>query len=876
MSSVDIAVLVGAALAIAGLAWYFFAPRRARAAAVTEGVQRIQVTIRGGYSPNVVQVRQGIPVEIEFDRQETGDCSSRVVFPDLHLSAALPAHQHTIVRFTPEQAGSFGFACGMNMIHGTLIVTPNGTTAGPREPEKPYSASGYALSDGVGEPAAAEIEAAQAEDRRAEIADLTRRVVIGAVLTAPVLYAVMAQPLGARWVPAVLLNHWVQLALITPVMFYVGWPIHRTGWLALAHRGADMNSLITLGTTAAYGYSLLVTAAPGLFPADVRDVYYEAVGVILTLIMLGRLLEARAKAGTGEAIRALLGLQARTARVVRDGTETEIPVDQVVVGDEIVIRPGEKIPVDAVVLSGQSAVDESMVTGESMPVTKHRGDTVIGATVNTTGSLRVRAAKVGADTMLAQIIRMVQQAQASRAPIQRLADAISAYFVPVVIAIAIATFAGWFVAGPAPALTNALVSAVSVLIIACPCALGLATPLSIMVGTGKGAQAGILIRSAEALETAQKLDTIVLDKTGTITAGKPALTDVHVTGTVAENELLMLVAAAEADSEHPIASAVVAGARDRGINIPVVSGFDSITGKGVRATVAGLTVLVGTATLLAENGIDTAELENISADLAAAGKTPILAAVDGHPAGVIGVADTVKDDSVAAIAALRKLGLQVVMITGDNARTAAAIARQVGVQRVLAEVLPERKASEIRSLQAEGRRVGMVGDGINDAPALAQADVGLAIGTGTDVAIEAADITLISGSLAGVVTAIRLSRATMRNIRQNLFFALIYNAIGIPLAAGVLYPQLGLRLSPMIAAGAMALSSLSVVGNANRLRRYRVDRWTPPNHPRSNFGSKLVARNASASRPDNDERGMPTHDGYARRHDPGAIASPAG
>ena len=702
---------------------------------------------------------------------------------------------------------------------------------GSPEPEKPDAAFGYAPSGGVGEPAAAEIEASQAEERRAEIADLTRRVVIGAVLTVPVLYAVMARPLGAHWVPAVLLNHWVQLALITPVMFYVGWPIHRTGWLALAHRSADMNSLITLGTLAAYGYSLLVTVASSALPAEVRDVYFEAVGVILTLIMLGRLLEARAKAGTGEAIRALLGLQARTARVLRDGTETEIPVDEVIVGDEILIRPGEKIPVDATVLSGQSAVDESMVTGESMPATKHPGDTVIGATVNTTGSLRVRAAKVGADTMLAQIIRMVQQAQASRAPIQRLADAISAYFVPVVIATAIATFAIWFVVGPTPTLTQALVSAVAVLIIACPCALGLATPLSIMVGTGKGARAGILIRSAEALETAHKLDTIVLDKTGTITAGKPALTDVRVTGTLAENELLMLVAAAEADSEHPIASAVVAGARDRGLNLPALSAFDSITGKGVRATVAGLSVLVGTATLLAENGIDTTELEHISAGLAAAGKTPMLAAVDGQPAGVLAVADTVKDDSVSAIAALRKLGLQVVMITGDNARTAAAIARQVGVERVLAEVLPEHKAGEIRRLQAEGRRVGMVGDGINDAPALAQADVGLAIGTGTDVAIEAADITLISGSLAGVVTAIRLSRATMRNIRQNLFFALIYNAIGIPLAAGVLYPVLGLRLSPMIAAAAMALSSLSVIGNANRLRRYRVGSLPPAEPP---------------------------------------------
>ena len=829
MSGVDIAVVVSAILAIAGLGWYFFAPRRAVNAALSGGVQRVQVTVRGGYSPNVVQVREGVSVEMEFDRQESGDCSARVVFPDLQVSAALPAHQRTTVRFTPQQSGSFLFACGMNMIQGTLVVTPAETLL---EHEQPTPAAADSASvrgpvQSVGEPSANQVEAAQAEERRAEVADLSRRVVTGVVLTAPVLFAVMAMSLGAHWVPDVLLNHWVQLVLITPVMFYVGWPIHRSGWLALAHRSADMNSLVTLGTVAAYVYSVFVTVAPSLLPAEVREVYFEAVGVILTLIMLGRLLEARAKAGTGEAIRALLGLQARTARVVRNGAETEIPIDEVVVGDEIVIRPGEKIPVDAAVLSGQSAVDESMVTGESMPVTKRHGDTVIGATVNTTGSLRVRAAKVGADTMLAQIVRMVQQAQASRAPIQRLADAISAYFVPVVIAIAIATFAVWFVIGPAPALTLALVSAVAVLIIACPCALGLATPLSIMVGTGKGARSGILIRSAEALETAHKLDTVVLDKTGTITAGKPALTDVCVVETMPEDELLILVAAAEADSEHPIAAAVVAGARDRGHSVPPADGFASITGKGVRAIVKGRAVIVGTSTLLAENGIDTGEVAQISTRLAAEGKTAVLAAVDGKPAGVLAVADTVKDDSVAAIAALRKLGLQVVMITGDNARTAAAIARQVGVSRVLAEVLPEHKASEIRRLQAEGRRVGMVGDGINDAPALAQADVGLAIGTGTDVAIEAADITLISGSLGGVVTAIHLSRATMRNIRQNLFFALIYNAIGIPVAAGVLYPLLGLRLSPMIAAAAMALSSLSVVGNANRLNRYHVEPLPP-------------------------------------------------
>ncbi|MBY0442129.1 MAG: HAD-IC family P-type ATPase, partial [Mycobacteriaceae bacterium] len=533
MPGVDVAIMLGAALVIAGLAWYFFAPRRAHAATVNAGLQQIKVTVRGGYSPNVIQVRQGIPVEIEFDRQETGDCSSRVVFPDFQLSATLPAHQRTTVRFTPKQAGSFGFTCSMNMLSGTLIVVPNRPNTGLPESEKSYTASDYAISDDA-DGSAADREAAQAKERRTEITDLTRRVAVGAVFTIPVLYAVMAHPLGAAWVPTLLLNHWAQLALITPVMFYVGWPIHRTGWLALAHRGADMNSLITLGTLAAYGYSLLVTVASNALPTEVRDVYFEAVGVILTLITLGRLLEARAKAGTGEAIRALLYLQARTARVLRNGVETEIPVDEVVVGDEIAIRPGEKIPVDATVLSGRSTVDESMVTGESIPVTKHSGDTVIGATINTTGTLRVRAAKVGADTMLAQIIRMVQQAQASRAPIQRLADTISAYFVPVVIATAVATFAIWFAVGPPPSLTQALVSAVAVLIIACPCALGLATPLSIMVGTGKGAQAGILIRSAEALETAHKLDTIVLDKTGTITAGKPVLTDVRATGTVSE------------------------------------------------------------------------------------------------------------------------------------------------------------------------------------------------------------------------------------------------------------------------------------------------------------------------------------------------------
>ncbi|MFC4463541.1 heavy metal translocating P-type ATPase [Streptomyces xiangluensis] len=827
MGVVDAVVVLAAAGLIAALGWFFFGRRRAGAARLVGGVQRVEVTVRGGYSPNLIKVRQGAPVELVFDRQESGECTSRVVFPDLKVGAGLPAHARTTVRLTPDRPGSFGFACGMNMIHGTLLVEPADVSAAPPSAPDGHGTAAEPRAAGVPlageEPAAAEAEGADAAERQAEIKDLTRRVAVGAVLTAPVLFAVMAHELfGADWVPGWMLNHWLQLALITPVMLYTGWPIHVTGWLTLRHRAADMNSLITLGTSAAYGYSLLVTLAPALLPEDVREVYFEAVGVILTLILLGRLLEARAKAGTGEAIRALLGLQARTARVVRDGAETEIPVEDVAVGDEVVIRPGEKIPVDAEVLSGSSAVDESMVTGEPMPVTKHTGDTVIGATVNGTGSLRVRAAKVGADTMLAQIIRLVQQAQASKAPIQRLADAVSAYFVPAVIAIAVGTFALWFTVGPSPALTLALVSAVAVLIIACPCALGLATPLSVMVGTGKGAQAGILIRSAEALETAHKLDTVVLDKTGTVTAGRPVLTDVHTADGITEGELLRLVAAAEADSEHPLAQAIITGARDRGLSWPAATGFDSVTGKGVQATVDGRAVLVGTARLLGDGGIDTTMLAPVAADLSAQGKTPVLAAIDGRPAGVLAVADTVKDDSATAIAALKRLGVEVVIITGDNARTAAAIAAQVGVDRVLAEVLPEHKADEIRRLQGEGRTVGMVGDGINDAPALAAADVGLAIGTGTGVAIEAADITLISGSLSGVVTAIRLSRATMRNIRQNLFFALVYNAVGIPLAAGALYPLWGLRLSPIIAAAAMALSSLSVVTNASRLRRWRT------------------------------------------------------
>ncbi|MCH9736145.1 MAG: heavy metal translocating P-type ATPase [Actinomycetia bacterium] len=908
MAVSDVVVVVAAIGIVGFLWWFFFGPKTARRANVVGGVQEVDVTVKGGYSPSVIRVTEGVPLRLRFDRQESGDCTSRVVFADFGASRTLPAFGTATLEFTPDKAGEFDFACGMNMIHGTLVVDPaDGST-----PKSDAGGRGVASAVGVGPSTEATVVTERAEfgvsnmscascvsniesvignlpgvdsiavsfgtkratvdfdptqitsaeiqtaagnagyrlvprarrgsadsedtesaERQAEIRDLSRRVVLGAALAAPVMVAVMAMDLfGARWVPEFMLNPWFQLALITPVMVYCGWPIHRTGWLTLRHRTADMNSLITIGTISAFGYSLLVTLAPAVVPEHVREVYYEAVGVIITLILLGRLLEVRAKAGTGEAIRKLIGLQAKTATLIRNGAEIAVPVDDVLPGDIVLVRPGEKIPVDGVITDGRSTLDESMVTGESIPVTKETGDTVIGATINQTGAFRFEATNVGADTMLSQIIKLVEQAQGSKAPIQRLADLVSSYFVPAVMVIAVATFAVWFTVGPQPTLTLSLVAAVAVLIIACPCALGLATPLSIMVSTGKGAEHGILIRSAEALETAHKIDTIVLDKTGTITRGEPALTNIITAGALSEDEFLRLVASAELPSEHPLAQAIVDGARDHGLNLTDPTGFDSITGKGIKAIVEGREVLIGNRRLLDDADIDSSTLAGQLDRLAEAGHTPMLVAIDGAPAGVVAVADTVKEESAAAISALRALGIRVAMITGDNARTAVAIARQVGIERVLAEVLPEHKALEVRRLQGEGGIVAMVGDGINDAPALAQADVGFAIGTGTDVAIESSDITLISGALDGVVTAITLSRATMRNIRQNLFLAFIYNGIGIPIAAGVLYPVIGIQLSPMIAAAAMAASSLSVVGNASRLRRWHpqaIDTTKVPN-----------------------------------------------
>ena len=916
MDATSIFVTVGGAVLIAALWYYFFGPKKASHAQLVGNLQEVRITVRGGYVPNIIEARRGIPLKLVFDRQENSDCSSRVVFPDFRVSKSLAAFGTTEVQFTPDKAGSFDFACGMNMLHGTLIVTDgNGQSPGPpvknrevaqavgvgprRAVESVQQSEFYITSGAINCPTCiANIETAlkdlpgidevhgnyaasritvaydeqqvtprriqeaisevgyhsehreqpgteatedrEAAARREEQADLRKRVIVGAILTAPVLYAVMVgEFVSMDLVPDFLHNPWVQLAFIAPVMLYTGWPIHRTGWLTLAHRTADMNSLITLGTVAAFGYSLVITVFPAIVPEGLREPYYEAVGVILTLILLGRLLEAIVKGGTSEAIRKLLGLQAKTARIIQDGHEVDVPIEQVVVGDIVLVRPGEKIPVDGTITEGRSTIDESMVTGESLPVSKGTGDTAIGATINQTGAFRFQATKVGRDTMLAQIVKLVEQAQGSKAPIQRLADQVSSYFVPGVMFIAIATFVVWYDFGPQPALTFALVNAVAVLIIACPCALGLATPLSIMVATGKGAENGILIRSAEALETAHKLNTVILDKTGTITKGKPALTDVWTVKGIEEDFLLRLVASAERSSEHPLAQAIVEGATSRNLTLSDTDQFESVTGKGIQVTVDGHQLLVGNARLLSDAGIGAEALDPVAIELSSAGKTPMFVAIDGKAAGVVAVADTLKDESPAAVALLQKMGIEVVMITGDNRRTAEAIARQVGITRVLAEVLPQDKALEVRRLQDEGKVVGMVGDGINDAPALAQADVGLAIGTGTDVAIESSDITLIAGELRGLVTAITLSRSTMRNIRQNLGFAFGYNSIGIPVATGLLYPFFGLLLSPIIAAAAMALSSLSVVTNANRLRTFKPRRLEQPS-PRTGASNVSV------------------------------------
>ncbi len=662
--------------------------------------------------------------------------------------------------------------------------------------------------------------------RSRESRDLQRKVVTGGVISILLVLGSLSAMTGINlpFIPAWLSNPWFQMVLTAPVQFWCGYSFYVNAWKSLKRHAATMDTLIALGTSAAYFYSVFATIFPqflidqGLMP----EVYYETAAIVITLILLGRLFENRARGQTSEAIRALIGLQARDARIIRNGQEMAVPIQDVQINDVVVVRPGEKVPVDGKIIDGSSTLDESMVTGESVPVKKQAGDEVIGATLNKTGSFKFRATRVGKDTFLAQIVKLVQQAQGSKAPIQRLADQVTGWFVPAVIAIAILTFIIWYtVMGN---ITLALITTVGVLIIACPCALGLATPTSVMVGTGKGAEHGILIKGAESLELAHQIQTIVLDKTGTLTQGKPTVTDfITVQGTADRNEqnLLRLAASVERNSEHPLAEAVVRYAQSQEIELAEVKEFEAIAGSGVQGTVSDRFLQIGTRRWMQELGIDPQALQPDKEHLESLGKTAVLLAVDGKLQAVMGIADALKPSSKQAIQALQRLGLEVVMLTGDNRQTAEAIAREVGITNVIAEVRPDQKVAQISKLQSAGKIVAMVGDGINDAPALAQADVGIAIGTGTDVAIAASDITLISGDLHGIVTAIELSRATIRNIRQNLFFAFIYNVVGIPIAAGILFPFFGWLLNPIIAGGAMAFSSVSVVTNALRLRNFQ-------------------------------------------------------
>jgi Cu+-exporting ATPase len=670
------------------------------------------------------------------------------------------------------------------------------------------------------------------DEHNPELEDMTRRFWVSTALTVPALVLAMGEYIPGRPFEALIppsAAGWVQMLLTTPVIIWGGWPFFERGWHSLVNRSLNMFTLIALGVGVAYVYSATATAFPAPFPASFRmengtvGVYFEAAAVIVTLVLLGQVMELRARSQTGAAIRALLGLAPKTARRLRnDGTDEDIALDQVRVGDRLRVRPGEKVPVDGTVLEGSSAVDESMVTGEPMPVQKRAEDTVIGATLNGTGALVMRAERVGVDTLLAQIVTMVAQAQRSRAPIQKLADVVAGYFVPIVVLIAVATAVAWAWLGPEPRMAHAIINAVAVLIIACPCALGLATPMSIMVATGKGATGGILFKNAEAIEVLRKVDTLVVDKTGTLTVGKPKLVSVELTGSFDEPTLLRLAATLERGSEHPLAAAIVDGVQERGVSLANAEQFESITGKGVRGRVDGRIVALGNARLLADLGVSASDLVTRADTLRSEGQTVMFVAVDGALAGLIGVADPIKDTTPEAIAQLHREGVRIVMMTGDSRRTAEAVAKTLDIDDVMPEVLPDQKAAMVKELQNKGRIVAMAGDGINDAPALAQAHVGIAMGTGTDVAMESAGVTLVKGDLRGIARARGLSRATMGNIKQNLFFAFVYNALGVPVAAGVLYPFTGLLLNPMMAALAMSLSSVSVVGNALRLRTLKL------------------------------------------------------
>ncbi|HEY7785978.1 MAG TPA: copper-translocating P-type ATPase [Pyrinomonadaceae bacterium] len=670
------------------------------------------------------------------------------------------------------------------------------------------------------------------QDENHELRDMQRRFMVSVVLTIPVFLIGMSdlvsgQPLQRMVAPQVL--SWIQLVLATPVVIWGGWPFFVRGWQSIMNRSLNMFTLIALGVSVAYVYSVVATLFPEVFPHSFREhggavpVYFEAAAVITTLVLLGQVLELKARSQTGAAIKALLGLAPNTARRVEpDGREIDTPLDQVKVGDLLRVRPGEKIPVDGLVAEGQGTVDESMVTGEPTPVTKRTADRVIGATVNLNGSFVMKAERVGAETLLSQIVQMVAEAQRSKAPVQRLADVVSSYFVPAVVLAAIITFVVWTVVGPEPQMVYAIVNAVAVLIIACPCALGLATPMSIMVATGRGAQAGVLFKNAAAIENLRDVDTLVIDKTGTLTEGKPKLVTVQSANGFSEDQLLRLAASLELASEHPLAAAIVAGAAERGVQPEKVEEFDAITGKGVKGRVNGHEVLLGNVKLIESSQVDTNDLMTQAESLRAEGQTVIFATVDRRFAGFLGVADPIKSSTPEALSQLHQEGLRIVMLTGDSTTTAIAVAQQLKIDEVVAEVLPDQKAEVVRRFQAQGHKVAMAGDGINDAPALAQSDVGIAMGSGTDVAIESAGVTLVKGDLRGILRARRLSRATMTNIKQNLFFAFIYNVLGVPIAAGVLYPIFGLLLNPMIAAAAMSFSSVSVIGNSLRLRKIEL------------------------------------------------------
>ncbi|MBE9531821.1 MAG: copper-translocating P-type ATPase, partial [Proteobacteria bacterium] len=663
-------------------------------------------------------------------------------------------------------------------------------------------------------------------EKKAAIKRLANRFFVALVLTIPIFILMHKSFFGIdSFINISKKNLFiVQFLLATPVQFWCGLQFYRGAVKSARHLSADMNTLIAVGTSSAYLFSLAVTFFPQFFTLKgfTAEVYFDTSAMIIVLILFGRLLEARAKGRTGEAIKELIGLQAKTARVVRDAREIDVPIEEVLTGDIVVVRPGEKIPVDGLVVEGTSSVDESMISGEAIAVEKSEGSFVIGATLNKSGSFKFRATRVGSETALARIIEMVEEAQGSKPPIARLADAVASWFVPIVITLAVITFIVWLFLGPAPAFTYALLNFVAVLIIACPCALGLATPTSVMVGTGIGAKYGILIRAGESLETAHKVSAIVLDKTGTLTKGEPSVTDILTVGGFTEAKLLLYAASAERGSEHPLGEAIVNGAKERGVELSEATDFSALAGHGIRAKVDGKSVLLGNLKFMKEASITLGALEEEAKALAKDGKTPIYITVDNEAAGVIAVADTLKENSKEAVSALKALNIEVMMLTGDNKATAEAIARLVGIDKVLSEVLPEDKASEVKRLQERGLIVAMVGDGINDAPALTQADIGIAIGTGADVAMEASDITLIGGDLRAIVTAIKLSRATIGNIKQNLFFAFFYNTILIPLAAGVLYPSYGILLSPIFAAAAMGMSSVSVVSNSLRLKRFRV------------------------------------------------------